>query len=158
MRSKLFFILALLMFLVLPSVRAHAETTAPDRVDSAEALSQWLDSHKESGGQVALDADIEWEGYFKFLTKAPVIIDAGSYSFHLNYRSYLGFSGPVTIKGSPLSGWPGAISPSPVSVSTPAAKAPPVSMPARAQPTCFSRFSRPQGRTPCLCAPGPAQW
>lgn len=102
MRSKLFFILALLMFLSLPSVRAHAETTVPDRVDSAEALSQWLDSHKESGGQVALDADIEWEGYFKFLTKAPVIIDAGSYSFHLNYRSYLGFSGPVTIKGSPL--------------------------------------------------------
>ena len=104
MRSKLFFILALLMFLSLPCVKAHAETTAPDRVDSAEALVHWLDSHKESGGQVALDADIEWEGYFNFLTKAPVIIDAGSYSFHLNYRSYLGFSGPVTIKGSPLPG------------------------------------------------------
>lgn len=104
MRSKMFFILTLLLFLGLPCVRVHAEATAPDRVDSAEALVQWLDSHKESGGQVALDADIEWEGYFKFLTEAPVIIDAGSYSFHLNYRSYLGFSGPVTIKGTPLPG------------------------------------------------------
>ncbi|WP_195270161.1 hypothetical protein [Eubacterium sp. 1001713B170207_170306_E7] len=104
MRLKTGLLLLLLIFVCPPLCRAQAQSPAPDAVATAEALSQWLESHQDTGGSLRLEADIEWNGYQSVQAGAPVTIDAGPYRIHLNHRSYLGLAGPVTVEGAPLPG------------------------------------------------------
>ena len=105
MRIKTFLLIFLLSFCFFPCLGlAQAEEGSEDTAGSAEELSQWLESHADTGGSVRLERSLEWDNYLSIQATAPLTIDTGSYSLHLNPRSYLGLDGPVTVQGMPSPG------------------------------------------------------
>lgn len=102
MNSKLFFCLLMLFSALLfwgPMALAQDENT--DVVYNSQDFCDWLQSHQSTGGVLRLGADLDFQDYMSIDAKAPITIDAGSHSFYLNTPSYMAFSGPILIQGSP---------------------------------------------------------
>lgn len=105
MRIKTLLLLFLFSFCFFPCLGlVQAEENSEDIVSSAEELSQWLESHADTGGSVRLERSIEWRDYLSIHATVPLTIDTGSHSIHLNPLSYLGLTGPVTVEGTPSPG------------------------------------------------------
>lgn len=95
------FLLVLFSTLLFVGTTAFAQNKNADVVYNSQDFCDWLQSHQSSGGVLRLGADIDFQSHLSIDAKAPITIDAGSYSFHLNTPSYMAFSGPILIQGSP---------------------------------------------------------